>query len=316
KKRLEQAIALRKSLFSTPFYRLCHAEGDLLPGVVIDRYDSHLTIQISTQATEQRKDSLLSCLDQLLHPTSILFANDIPIRSLEQLSLTQECLKDVPEEIALQENGLTFTVPLLDGQKTGWFYDQRRNRMLASRLAKGRSMLDAFCYAGGFGVHCAAYAKQITFLDSSKRALLYAERNFATNRKSREVQATFLLGDAFTELHRIYQSGKRFGLISIDPPALIKRRKDTPQGIAAYRKLNHLAIRLLEPDGILVSSSCSFHLEPETLTSAILRAAQKQKCVVQILAMGSQDIDHPKLLGMPETSYLKCCFARMLSKES
>ena len=315
RQRLTQALALRSQLFPDPWYRLCHAEGDLLPGLVIDRYGQHLSLQITTSAMEERKNELLSVLHDLLSPQSILLANDHPMRALEGLSLEKVSIGNVPEELNVPENGCLFTVPCQTGQKTGWFYDQRDNRAKAASLAKDLNVLDAFCYVGGFGVQCAkAGCRSVTFLDASACALDYARKNLASNCPFLMHKASFLEGSAQKLLAELASQGQRFDLISIDPPAFIKRRKDAALGIQAYRRLNALAVRLLTPQGILVSSSCSFHLKQETLIDCIQRAARKEGQSAKLLYAGRQAADHPELLGMPETSYLKCCIARFLPK--
>ena len=312
-KRLRTALALRTQLFSKPWYRLCHGEGDLLPGLVIDRYDRHLTIQITTKAMELRKQELFSVLQELLQPQSLLLANDNPMRALEGLSLEKECFGDVPSELEVPENDCLFTVPCQTGQKTGWFYDQRDNRQKVASFARDLDVLDAFCYVGGFGVGCAKHGcRSVTFLDASSQALDYARRNLEHNAPACAETACYLEGSAQKLLAELAAEGRRFDLVSIDPPAFIKRHKDAGQGISAYRKLNQLAASLLKPGGILVSSSCSFHLKEETLLDCIARSAHKLGRACQLLAKGQQAADHPELLGMPETRYLKCCIARLL----
>ena len=315
-KRIAEALHFRERSFASPYYRLLHGEGDFLPGLIIDRYDTHLTVQITTYAMEMQKEVICDVLAELLHPKSIRFANNLPTRSLEGLDTTSQCVGDVPYETVVQENGCTFRVPIIEGQKTGWFYDQRANRLLAARFAQNRTVLDAFCYLGGFGCVCAKNgAKEVTFLDASKKALSYAEANYFANTHDSSTPPQMIQEDGFQGLKKLLDSTKRFGLVSIDPPALIKHRKQSAEGLAGYRTLNLLAMRLLEPHGILVTSSCSYHLRSETLQDCLLRAANKEGRTVQILATGRQDIDHPERLGMPETSYLKCIICAVHPKD-
>ena len=310
RQRLECALNFRQSLFAKPFYRLLHAEGDFLPGLILDRYGDYVTLELNTQALEKRKELLLEIIQDVLKPKGIALINAVPVRSLENLSLENQFLGDLPDYLELPENGATFTVPLKSGQKTGWFYDQRENRLLAANLAKGRRVLDACCYLGGFGVLGALHgAKEVTLLDASAKALELAAQNVEHNAKG-SLKET-LQGDVFEIFGQLVARKTTFDLISIDPPALIKRRKDVAIGLAAYRKLNSLAIKLLAKDGILVSSSCSYHLTAESLRQAILRGAHKAQKSVQLLAYGRQGYDHPELLGMPETSYLKCYIAKI-----
>lgn len=313
--RLESALLLRQQRFSAPFYRVLYGEGDFTPGVVLDRYGEHISIQLTTLAMERRKEALLEGVSEVLHPKSILFVNDLHVRDLEGLPRLDEYCGEVPKEICLHENDCTFLAPLREGQKTGWFYDQRDNRLFAAQLAKNRTCLDAFCYAGGFGTLCAKHgAKSVHFLDSSESALSYAERNFQENAPKDAAHPTLLHGNAMNLMQELIDSKRHFGLVNIDPPAFIKKRKDIQKGLASYRKLNHLAVRLVEDGGILVSSSCSFHLHEDSLLEAIVRACQKEKKEAQILGFGRQGIDHPMLLSMPETKYLKTIFVRILSR--
>lgn len=316
--RLERALDLRTRLFDVPYYRLCHGEGDFLPGLIVDRYGDHLAVQITTAGMEAHKDSLLKVLDELLHPVSLTFCNTTAVRHLEQLSCyTDTPLGTAPETLSVPENGAHFTVSFLEGQKTGWFYDQRVNRAEAARYAQGVDMLDAFCYAGGFGVMAAlGGAKSVTFLDASAPALEMAETNAQNAQAARLAMGHAacpvhsVQGDAMEALQQLKDSGRRFGLISIDPPAFIKRRKDAEQGLQAYRRVNELAMDLLTDGGVLVSSSCSHHLETEMLRRVITQSAGKRRLHGQILYQGTQGPDHPIHTAMPESAYLKCVIGR------
>ena len=314
RERLETALALRKRCFDAPYYRLCHSEGDMLPGLVVDRFGDHLTVQIGTAGMEARKEQLREVLRSLLSPASILWDNDLASRSLEGLARDNDLEGDVPEELDVPENGCRFLAPCRTGQKTGWFYDQRRNRAEAARYANGVQVLDIFSYAGGFGGTAArAGASSVTFIDASQTAVDYAVRNAARNapRLADADAVTGLCGDAFACMEQLYDEGRRFGLVCLDPPAFIKRRKDAEQGKAAYRKANALAVRLLEPGGVFVSCSCSHHLPAETLRGLVALAAAKNHRQGRILYAGGQPEDHPVHCAMPETAYLKCFIAHM-----
>ncbi len=311
RERLAQALDMRQRRFSGPWYRLCHGEGDLLPGLIIDRYGDHLTLQIGTAAMEARKPLLVRCLEELLRPVSLRFDNDIPARGLEGLGREDETLGPVPEFLEVPENGCRFTVPAARGQKTGWFYDQRANRREFARYAAGADVLDIFSYAGGFGVTAAAHgAASVTFLDASEPALDLCRRNLEANAPGLSGAMTAIQGDAFQRLSELAASGRRFSLVSLDPPAFIKRRKDAAQGLAAYRKINLLAASLLAPGGILATSSWSHHLEADELGRCIARAAARLGRPARILHAGGQGPDHPVHAAMPETAYLKCRIAR------
>ena len=312
--RLATALALRKRLFAEPFYRLCHGEGDFLPGLVIDRYDAHLSLQITTPAMENRKEAICRVLDALCAPSSIVFDNDLPARRLEGLNPEREIRGAVPETLDVPENGCRFATPCLSGQKTGWFFDQRANRAFFASCARGGDVLDVFCYTGGFGVTAAkGGARSVTFLDASADALGFASRNLAANAPTLADagRAETICGDAFHELAKLREAGRRFSLINLDPPAFIKRRKDAGQGMAAYSKLNALAAGLLTPGGFLASSSCSYHLPAEDLRICVARAAAGAGLHARLLHVGGQGPDHPIHAAMPETAYLKCLIAQM-----
>jgi len=308
--RLESALNLRKRLYASPWYRLCHGEGDFLPGLVVDRYGDHLTVQVTTAGMEYRRDMLEGALRALLAPASILWANDLAARGLEGLSREQQSDGPVPERLEVPENGCGFLAPCTTGQKTGWFYDQRADRRELARYAAGADVLDIFSYVGGFGVTAAAAgAKSVTFIDASAQALDFAAENAARNAPGCAAQT--LCGDAFDLLRQLRDEGRRFQVISLDPPAFIKRRKDAALGLAAYRQANDLAVQLLAPGGIIATSSCSHHLEAQALRACLTQAAAKRKLHARLLFSGGQGPDHPIHAAMPETAYLKCFIAQV-----
>lgn len=310
RQRLGAALALRDRLYPGPWYRLCHGEGDFLPGLVIDRYGDHLTIQISTAGMEARREIIEACLDEILAPATLFWDNDLAARGLEGLPREPQSRGALPRRLLVPENGCRFRAPCATGQKTGWFYDQRGNRREAARYAQGADVLDIFCYAGGFGVTAAAAgAKSVTFLDASPQALALARENAAVN--APDCPAATICGDAFQQLNELYEEGRRFSLICLDPPAFIKRRKDVAQGLAAYRKINALALRLLTPGGIVASSSCSHHLPAEALRGCVAQAAARRRLHARLLFAGGQGPDHPVHSAMPETAYLKCFIAQV-----
>lgn len=306
RRRLTDALALRKRMFPRPFYRLCHGEGDFLPGLIADRHGDHIVCQITTAGMDAQTDTLMNVLEELLHPSSILLDNDIASRSLEGLERFQRtAYGSVPEETIVEENGMAFTVPLTSGQKTGWFYDQRVNRAALSpfvRSQTGGSVLDAFCYAGGFGALAAKNgAASVTFMDASAHALSYARRNAET--EGAEIET--MQGDALTMLADLRREGRTFDIVCLDPPAFIKRKKDARQGLEAYQRINELGLDLVAPGGMLMTCSCSHHLEPDALRSMVTRAAGKRRRFARLLFQGFQGPDHPIHPAMPETAYLK-----------
>lgn len=304
--RLADALTLRERLFNVPFYRLCHGEGDFLPGLVIDRHGEHVVCQISTAGMDAHTEELVEILKELLHPSDILLDNDLAARDLEGLPRFQrEAFGHVPEEAAIEENDMRYTVSLKGGQKTGWFYDQRVNRATLAAFVQARpgcEVLDAFCYAGAFGALAAkSGAGSVCFLDASSQALSYADRNAEPFVQKRET----LQGDALTLLSAMRREGRRFDVVCLDPPAFIKRKKDFRQGMEAYQRVNELGIDLVRPGGIFMTCSCSHHLPAEDLRSIVTRAAGKRRRMARLLFQGFQGADHPIHPAMPETAYLK-----------
>ncbi len=307
--RLKLALALRERVLGSPFYRLVHGEGDLLPGLVVDRYGPVCVAQAGTAGMDVMKPWVAEALKRVAGIESLLWRNDTGARELEGLpSVVEPGLGEVPEAITLEEGGVRFRAPLLAGQKTGWFFDQRANRAAFARLADGRSVLDVCCYLGGFGLQAArAGATAVTCVDASATALASVRASAADNGLTVET----LESDAFEALAALHAEGRRFDMIVLDPPAFIKRRKDLGRGLAAYRKLNQLALRLLSRDGLLMSCSCSMHLEEAALLEAVQRAARSAGRHAQALSFGGQDVDHPVHPAIAETRYLKAILFRI-----
>lgn len=309
--RIQQALLLREALYTQPYYRLVFGEADYLPGLVIDRYDAVLVMQITTAGMEHFTTDIVSALQQLLNPHSILLRNDTSVR--EQEGLTKEIRAiygEPPTKILLEENGVRFTTSIWEGQKTGWFYDHRSNRARLGDYVKTKSVLDIFSYIGGWGIQAAcAGAREVLCLDSSAKALTQLTDNAQLNGVSERV--SILLGDAFVTLKELQIMGKKFDVIVLDPPALIKRRKDFAAGVLAYRRLNQMAMQLLNPNGILISASCSLHLSRNDLLAAINTSANEIRRTVQILEQGHQAPDHPVHPAIAETDYLKAFFVRV-----
>jgi 23S rRNA (cytosine1962-C5)-methyltransferase len=308
--RLRAALALRERLHRDPCYRLVFGESDGLPGLVLDRYGDVLVGQIATAGMEALKDTVVEAVRELLAPAGLYWKNDSAARQLEQLpQLAQTAFGEIPEEITAIEAGLRFTAPLAHGQKTGWFYDQTHNRARLTRyLWPGARVLDVCSYAGAWAVTALkAGAAAASCVDSSETALDFARRNAQANGVALET----IRSDAFEAMKALHERGERFDVVVLDPPAFIKRKKDVPQGQAAYRKLNQLALGLIDDEGLLVSCSCSYHLAPEELLAAIQTAARHTGRFVQILESGGQSPDHPVHPAIPETRYLKAFFCRV-----
>lgn len=311
-KRLELALSLRDSLFERPFYRLVFGDGDGLSGLVIDRFGSVCVVQISTAGMERLRDSIIKALQRLVQPEVIVLKNDGKMREVEGLPSYVEVVHgNLPETLEVEENGIVFRAPVSEGQKTGWFYDHRQNRRRLRTYAPGKRVLDVFSYVGGWGVQAgAAAASHVTFLDSSGLALDFARDNAQRNGIE---EAEFLQGDAFELLKGMAQDKARFDVVVLDPPALIPRKRDIPQGEAAYAKLNELALRLLEKDGVLLSASCSMHLGADRLRDIVRASGRKVDRFVQLLEQGHQAPDHPIVPAIDETEYLKALWCRSLS---
>ena len=311
RERLAQALRLRSRLFDLPFYRLVYGESDLLPGLVVDRFGDHLAVQLNSAGMEAVRGLVIDALRETLAPRSILLRNDSSVRSLEGLPLTvEQALGPVPREVELVENRVKMIAPLYDGQKTGWFYDQRPNRAWLRQFARDARVLDVFSYVGSFGVQAAAFgARKVLAVDASLAALTLAEKNAALNGVGDRFDC--LQGDAFAVLKGLKAEGERFDVVVVDPPAFIKRKKDHKEGLQAYHRINELAMQLLVPDGILLSASCSMHLMREELQDVLRLAGRRLNRHVQLLAEGMQGPDHPVHPAIPETRYLKAFLARV-----
>jgi 23S rRNA (cytosine1962-C5)-methyltransferase len=307
--RLKVALGLRKRIAALPFYRLVYAEGDLLPGLVVDRYGDVLVAQIATAGMESMKAEIQEALVKVIAPAALLWKNDAPMRDLEGLPrYVETAFGDVPETARVPEGGVDFQVPLASGQKTGWYFDQTANRALFAAHARGARVLDVFSYAGAFGLQAArAGASAVTCVDSSGPALAAASATADAN----GLEVELLEGDAFDTLGALHAERRRFDAVVVDPPAFIKRKKDHPKGLAAYRRTNQLAMQLLDRDGLLMSCSCSYHLAPGELVDAVQRAARHLGRFAQLIGVGAQSPDHPVHPAIDETRYLRAFLFRV-----
>ena len=310
-KRLRQALELRELVFEQPFYRLVYGESDGLPGLVVDRFDTVLVVQITTAGMERVRDQIMDALETALHPAVILLRNDSPARQLEGLeNYVETVLGHLPERVELEENGTRFAAPLAGGQKTGWYYDHRLNRQRMQAYVKSRRVLDVFSYIGAWGVQALqAGASHVTCVDSSETFLGIARDNAKLNGRPDDIRT--VAGDAFEVLKRLRADGEQYDVVVLDPPAFIKRRKDMKEGSVAYQRINRLAMQLTRPGGVLVSASCSWHLKHHQLLDAIRKAAAINGQNLQVMEQGHQGPDHPVHPMMAETDYLKAFFARI-----
>lgn len=310
--RFNIALSLRERLFDAPFYRLSFGDSDALPGLIVDRYGDIVVAQLTTAGMERVKGEIIGALNKVVKPSTIIFRNDVASRQLEGLPSYVETVQgEAPETVTLIEHGVKFEVPLLTGQKTGWFYDQRMNRARLRAYARGARVLDVFSYLGAWGLQAAAAgAESVTCVDSSARAIEGITRNATLNALQDKVSVQ--REEAFEALARLRADRERFDVVIIDPPAFIKRRKDIPQGTMAYQRLNQAAMQVLARDGILVSCSCSYHMAREKLRDILLKSSRHLDRFMAIIEEGHQGPDHPVHPAIPETAYLKAFFARVL----
>lgn len=310
--RIKVALSLRERLFQTPHYRLIYGDSDFLPGLVVDRFGDILVVQLASATMDKHREDVIAALVQVLKPSGILFKNDSAARDAEGLPrLVETAFGEVPDWVALEENGVRFEAPVREGQKTGWFYDHRMNRARLAPYVKGKRVLDLFSYIGGWGVQAAAFgASEVMCVDASAFALDGVERNATLNGLAEKVVC--VEGDVFDALRELKAAEERFDVVIADPPAFIKRKKDLKNGEAAYRRLNEQAMRLLNKDGILVSASCSMHLPEDDLQSILLTGARHLDRSIQLLERGGQGPDHPVHPAIAETRYIKSLTCRIL----
>ncbi len=307
---LRLALALRSRIYPQSYYRWVFGESDGLPGLVLDRYGEVVVGQIATAGMEAMRTEIEAAIIEVLKPQALIWKNDGGARDHEQLPReVHTAFGATPTTLAVMEGALRYSVPLAGAQKTGWFYDQVGNREQLRRfLPPGGRVLDVCSYAGAWAVTAmAGGAREAVCLDASASALEVAERNARAN----GVQVGIRQGDAFDVLQEMVAGGERFDAVVLDPPAFIKRKKDLPRGQAAYRKLNQLALRLLAPEALLVSCSCSYHLSADELMGLIQSAGRQAGRFVQILYSGGQAPDHPLHPAIAETRYLKAFFCRV-----
>jgi 23S rRNA (cytosine1962-C5)-methyltransferase len=306
--RLERAVAFRASLrLDATAYRLVHGEADLLPSLVVDRYADYVVVQTLSQGMDRLAGVVVEALTELLHPAGILARNDPKVRALEGLPQRVDVLAgEIPDSVVVREGPVEYGVDLRHGQKTGLFLDQRENREAAARYARGR-LLDCFSYHGGFGLRLAPFCASAEAVDISAEAVARitanAARNGVTTLHAREA-------NVFDELRRLERAGERYDTIVLDPPAFAKNKASIPNAAAGYKDINLHAMRLLAPGGTLVTCSCSYNIGEEMFGDILHEASVDSRVPVTILEKRMQGRDHPVLMGVPETYYLKCFILR------
>jgi 23S rRNA (cytosine1962-C5)-methyltransferase len=314
RQQLEAALHLRAMLDLTGPARACRlvfSEADGLSGFTVDRYDRWLVVQFTSLAMAQRRDLLVELLVELLQPEGIYLRTERGIGKLEGLDVHDGLLWGaIPSEpIVIEEHGVRFQVNLVEGQKTGLYLDQRENHVAVARLAVGRRVLDAFCYTGGFGLHAArAGAREVLGVDISEHALALAESNARLNGLE---NVRFVRSGVFEHLDAELAAGERFGMVILDPPKFARARDAVEEALRGYRRLQTKGIRLLEPDGVLVTCCCSGLITRDMLLSVLAQLAAEERREMQVLEVRGQAPDHPVSVGCPESDYLKCLFCRV-----
>ena len=309
--RLIAALQLRNRMFPAPYYRLVHAEADGLPGLIIDRFDETTVVQLNTAGMELLCRNIIEALNNTILPKTILIQRQGSARILEGLdAIPTEIIGNFSNPTRLEENGNTFLIDLLDGQKTGWFFDHRENRSRAAILSRGHRVADIYSYVGGFGLQGAvAGASEVLCVDRSKPALALASQ--AAEISKIESRCRFLKSDAFTALEDLNTHKERFGVVIADPPAFVKTKKNLKSGRRGYRKLAGLAARIVEQNGILCIASCSHHVDVKMFTEDVNKGVVDARRNAIVLHVGGAAPDHPVHPALPESSYLKCLFLKL-----
>jgi 23S rRNA (cytosine1962-C5)-methyltransferase len=309
--RLEQAVAFRQELdIDATAYRLVHGEGDLIPSLVVDRYGEYLSLQALSQGTDRLLAEITPLLVEIAAPKGIIARNDPRVRLLEGLEQQVAVLHgDVPDAVTVREGNAEYDVDLRRGQKTGAFLDQRENRIAAAQYVSGRT-LDCFSYAGGFALQLAPHVEEVTALDISEEATALLARNAARNHLQNVQGRTT---NVFDELRTLERMGETFDSIVLDPPAFAKSKAAIPKALSGYKEINLRALKLLKPGGFLITCSCSYHVNEAAFAEVIFDAALDARVDVSVVEKRMQGRDHPVVLGMPETYYLKCFILRKLA---
>jgi len=305
--RLARALRWRERVYAQPYYRWAFGDGDGLPGLVVDRYGDSVVVQTSTWGMEAALDEIVGAIDAQVAPHAIIVKNNNSARTPEGLPAYVQLRRGEAAAVVL-EHDAAFEVNLVEGQKTGWFYDQRDNRMRFAGLYSGARVLDLYCYAGGWGVHAARHgARRVVCVDSSTAAVAATIANGARNGVAAQLSA--VRADVADYLN---QANEAFDVVIVDPPALVRRRKDLKSGSSLYRHLNRAALQRLAPGGLLVTCSCSAQLDADTLLGIVRAAARAARRELVLVGRGSMPADHPIHPLLTDTEYLKCLFLRAI----
>lgn len=310
-RRISAAMEYRRRVVrDTDAYRLIFAEADFLPALIVDKFGETLVVQTLALGIDIHKETIIDILDGFLNPSGIYERNDVGVRELEGLPLKSGFLKGSDSLVEINENGMAFLVDLEGGQKTGYFLDQRENRMALMGLAQGARVLDCFCHTGTFSVYAAHYgAAEVHGIDIAAPALAVAEKN--ADRNGFGGVCRFRVGNAFDELRALEKAGEMFDLVILDPPAFTKSRQSLEGAVRGYKEINLRAMKLLPPGGFLVTCSCSFHMSEDLFLEVILDAARDAGRQLRLVELRRQAKDHPMLLASAETHYLKCAILQV-----
>lgn len=305
KKRIAEAFEYRQRLGISGSFRLVYGEADFLPALIVDKFEDVFVIQTLALGMEKFKEVIVDVLREMFQPLGIYERNDVPVRELEGLPLTKGCLYgEVPEKILIEENGLKLYVDVINGQKTGYFFDQRENRRAIGPLVKGAEVLECFCYTGSFALSAAHFgAKKVLAYDASREAIELAKENAALNGFEDIVE--FHEGNAFDVLRYFYDTGRKFDVAILDPPAFAKNKQALEGAVRGYKEINLRAIKILKPGGFLITSSCSHHVSEELFWEIIESAAWDARATLRVVETRTQAKDHPILAASDETRYLK-----------
>lgn len=304
-KRIRAAFALRETLFGaeTDCYRCVFAEADDLPALIVDRYGDYLVAEFLSLGMDQRREKIADILEKVCAPKGICLRGDAPVRRKEGLPLENRALRgEIPERILVRENGLVMEVDVLHGQKTGYFLDQKENRLAVRRYCRGARVLDCFCNSGGFSLNAAAVAREVTAVDISPLALESVRANAARNGFT---NIRTVCADAFEHLRALRAAGEKFGCVILDPPAFCKSAAEVPGAYRGYKDVNLTAMKLVEPGGFLVTCSCSHYMTMPLFEKMLRESARDCDRRAKVLEVRVQAPDHPALLAAEETSYLK-----------
>lgn len=304
-RRIRSAYDLRKKIFpGSDTFRVVYGESDFLPGLIVDKFNDYLSVQTFSAGMDSRLPVICDVLEEIFKPKGIVERNESPLRNLEHIPLRAGVLRGTVQPTIIELNGVKFSVDILNGQKSGFFLDQRENRLILKPFSHGAAVLDCFCNEGGFGMYAASFgAASVDCVDISGEAIARAKANAETN-SLRSI--AFHTADVFTYLADAVKSRQTWNIVVLDPPSFTKSRKNVPAAIKGYKEINTHALHVVAPNGIFLSASCSHHIDQQTFLTIIAESSVKAGRRIRLLQISGASPDHPTLPSMPETHYLKC----------